>query len=1461
MKHFYLLIFTILIGLQVNSQTLVTKRFTPSSPVTVDGCGTYCTIPGLDPVTFTEADFPGMSPQVTQVTVTITWLKTAGTCADPTNGDSFHNESNFRIDSPSTQVVLASPGTWSGNASISDAVTTIFTQSVSNVPSGTPTLGQYLPNGGNLNDFNDKSALGDWSLRPGDTVGHEPMCISSYTVKVTAINDNIDPVITVCAPTPVDACLGDTVPDLTGSVTATDNVTTAPVITQSPAAGTPLSIGTTTITLTAMDAAGNTDTCTVDQTLNDITAPTVTVTTTATECDVNNGALNFSFFDVPAGDTVHFSSNNGVSYDYSFNGSVIFGSANNLAAGNYDVRVRYSNADCSLSLGRFTIDTLVPSSAFIIGSTDETICGVDDGSISFNLIDNPGYGMVEISLNGGTSYDYIFNDNAGNATINDLPPGDYTIWSRWVGDSCAVEIGQSTIGTVITSSASIIGSTDETVCNADDGSISFHLINNPTQSTVEISLNGGTSYDYSFNDNAGSATINNLISGDYVVWSRWGDDSCAVEIGTRSIDGIPSATTIINGVEASIGQDDGRILVSFPDDPDQAQIKISIDGGTTYPYIFDDTSGNGEIANLAANTYDIWASFGDDSCPTSQGSVTISEIAYTSIPDSNFESVLGALNYDNYLGDNKVPTSLINTVSSLDVASENITNLTGIENFEALQTLNVSNNSLTNIDINTLANLTNLDISGNTIPTVAISRNTNLRSFVARSVGLTAMDFSSNTLLREIDINGNSLTTLDFSSNLSLEVLDVASNQLTFLDVFLAFYENITFFDARNNSELTCIRVKNVEHATMNWNNIDPQTSFGEYCQYTSIPDPNFEAELELLGYDDIPNDGQVPTTLIKRLKVLGMNNKNISDFTGIEDFVSLTSLSITQNSHTSLDVSNLSELEFLRTDGSPNLQSINVIGLTKLEFLRFNSTNVTSIDISTNIALKELWAFQISGMIQMIDVTNNPELWRVLVQKNSIVGKIDLSNLAKLTWLSCQENEIDQLDLKNGNNTNITTFEAQDNPNLACITVDDPVYSIANWTNIDGQTSFNIDCIPPVITLDGENPQIIELGVGYTELGASTDDGSTVVIDATAFVDVVGNYTITYNATNAIGNSAVEVTRIVNVVDTTNPIAICQDINVALNPSGTVTIIGTQVDNSSSDLSGIASLAVSPSSFTTSDVGANTVTLTVTDTNGNSETCTSTVTVVDTIAPTMACQDITVQLDATGNVSITATQVDGGTTDAAGIASLNIDITDFDCANIGENTVTLTATDTNGNEDTCTAIITVEDTIAPVFNAATLPTDIEVPFDTGDMYTLADFTTDVVATDNCDVNNRALLATTITQNPVAGTLLGFGDHVIMLSVEDADNNVQTATFTITVSDLLGVEENIPDDFRIYPNPATGIVTISINIEKATIFNALGQKVLETSENSFDSSVLQSGIYFIHIETDSVTAVKRFIRK
>src|SRR5205823_943225 len=161
-------------------------------------------------------------------------------------------------------------------------------------------------------------------------------------------------------------------------------------------------------------------------------------------------------------------------------------------------------------------------------------------------------------------------------------------------------------------------------------------------------------------------------------------------------------------------------------------------------------------------------------------------------------------------------------------------------------------------------------------------------------------------------------------------------------------------------------------------------------------------------------------------------------------------------------------------------------------------------------------------------------------------------------------------------------------------------------------------------------------------------------------------------------------------------PTAVCQNITVQLDASGHATITAVQLDNGSTDASGIASLSLSQTNFDCTTIGTNTVTLTVTDNNGNISTCTGTVTVVDSVAPTAVCKDITVQLDASGHATITAVQIDNGSSDACGIASLSLDKTSFDVSNVGTNLVTLTVTDNNGNTSTCTATVTVVDTVPP---------------------------------------------------------------------------------------------------------------------------------------------------------------------
>jgi gliding motility-associated-like protein len=60
---------------------------------------------------------------------------------------------------------------------------------------------------------------------------------------------------------------------------------------------------------------------------------------------------------------------------------------------------------------------------------------------------------------------------------------------------------------------------------------------------------------------------------------------------------------------------------------------------------------------------------------------------------------------------------------------------------------------------------------------------------------------------------------------------------------------------------------------------------------------------------------------------------------------------------------------------------------------------------------------------------------------------------------LECRFNNLESLNIKNGNNSIITKFDTGDNPSLFCIQVDDKDYSDTNWNSIDPWTEFSEDC------------------------------------------------------------------------------------------------------------------------------------------------------------------------------------------------------------------------------------------------------------------------------------------------------------------------------------------------------------------------------------------------------------------
>ena len=182
----------------------------------------------------------------------------------------------------------------------------------------------------------------------------------------------------------------------------------------------------------------------------------------------------------------------------------------------------------------------------------------------------------------------------------------------------------------------------------------------------------------------------------------------------------------------------------------------------------------------------------------------------------------------------------------------------------------------------------------------------------------------------------------------------------------------------------------------------------------------------------------------------------------------------------------------------------------------------------------------------------------------------------------------------------------------------------------------------------------------------------------------------LTYVATSTNGSSGCISTASITVRDAVAPVVVTRPVTVQLNAAGAATVTAAQVNNGSTDNCSIATTTVSPSSFTCANVGPNTVTLTVTDASGNTSTGTAVVTVRDLIAPTVITRPITVLLNANGQASITAAQINNGSTDNCGVNSVTVSPSTFTCANLGPNTVTLTVTDVNGNTATGTAIVTV---------------------------------------------------------------------------------------------------------------------------------------------------------------------------
>ena len=266
---------------------------------------------------------------------------------------------------------------------------------------------------------------------------------------------------------------------------------------------------------------------------------------------------------------------------------------------------------------------------------------------------------------------------------------------------------------------------------------------------------------------------------------------------------------------------------------------------------------------------------------------------------------------------------------------------------------------------------------------------------------------------------------------------------------------------------------------------------------------------------------------------------------------------------------------------------------------------------------------------------------------------------------------------------------------------------------------------------------------------------------------------TVTLTVVDNNGNIS-SATATVTALDTVSPTVTCKTDTVYLDQSGNASITDANIITGTNDNCSVVSQGLSQYNFTTAHIGSNPVTATVTDASGNTGTCVGTIIVVAP-QPVAVCQDTTVYLDANGQVSIDASYVDAGSYAAVNIDTMYVLPNNFTCNDLGPNTVDLVVVNEFGDSDTCQAVVTVLDTIAPVVNCVA-PFTVQLGANG-----LANISVNDVVANSSD--NCAVVSTTLDKSTFS--CVDAGANQVTVTVTDAAGNTSTCTTTITVEDQI----------------------------------------------------------------------------
>ena len=298
--------------------------------------------------------------------------------------------------------------------------------------------------------------------------------------------------------------------------------------------------------------------------------------------------------------------------------------------------------------------------------------------------------------------------------------------------------------------------------------------------------------------------------------------------------------------------------------------------------------------------------------------------------DANFKAYM-IKNFDTD-GDGEISYEEALAITMIDVDTDNIESLAGIEH---------------------MANLTELNCEGpfvmsgyepeegrGKLKTLDVSKNTKLTKLYCGFNQFSSLDLTSNVLLERLRCAGNDLNNLDVSKNTELTRLTAYNNHLSSIDV--SYNTKLEVIDLSNNQIKSIDISKNESLATFNCDDnllteLDPsnnQKLTNIYCSNNNLSSINVRKNQKLA-----------------KLVIIGNSIPQID----LRNNSELTHLFCEKNKISELDLSNNTKLRQLTVNDN-SLSSLTVNCCPEIEILNANNNLIKEMDISELTSLSDFY-------------------------------------------------------------------------------------------------------------------------------------------------------------------------------------------------------------------------------------------------------------------------------------------------------------------------------------------------------------------------------------------------------------------------------------------------------------------------------------------------------------------------